>query len=438
MTIKALWFITLFFLAILGAGLWMLEDTTVHRVTIAAGSRSGGAFAMARAIAEVAREHHPSLQVNVVESLGSLQNMDLLERGHIDLATVQADTAMPRSARMVATLYQDVFQLIVRKDPDGEQSIENVQDLHGRRIALPPQGSGQRRSFAFLASHYGLKSSDYEDLAMSSGSANWALIDGAVDAVFRVRACGNRSIMKLIDAVDVGLVPIDQAAAMRHKEPVLETAMIPMGCYQGHPALPGRDLMTVGVPRLLVAAADLDSEVVSLITSVLFERRRELVHRTPLAGFISAPDRTGGTSIPLHPGARKFYDRDRPSFFQENAEPIALVVTVAALMVSGLFQLTARKKRRRVDQYNRAVLTLGVEARTASSHEAVTRLKERLFQVAGSVVDDAETGQISTDGFQFFAFTWGVANGAIDERKAELQDPSRPPGEQRPSTGGAK
>ena len=41
-------------------------------------------------------------------------------------------------------------------------------------------------------------------------------------------------------------------------------------------------------------------------------------------------------SLPTHPGAQAFYDRDKPSFIQENAEPLALMVTVFAMLLSSL------------------------------------------------------------------------------------------------------
>ena len=69
MSVKTLWFIALFLLSILGAGLWLLEGAAVHRVIIAAGPRSDGAYTIAQAIAEVAQEHHPSLEIEVVETL---------------------------------------------------------------------------------------------------------------------------------------------------------------------------------------------------------------------------------------------------------------------------------------------------------------------------------------------------------------------------------
>jgi TRAP transporter TAXI family solute receptor len=353
--------------------------------------------------------------------------MQLLEEGKVDLATVQAATPALPSARMIASLYQDVFQLVVRQggaaSAGGGKAIHSVAELRGRKIALPPGGGGQARSFWFLAEHYGLTPSDVEALPMSASAGNWAIKNRIVDAVFRVRAAGNPSIMELIASQDdLRLVPIEHAAAMRLREPALDRGIIPAGSYQGDPPVPQDDLSTVSVARLLVAAVDLDEGVAATITSVLFERRRELFARTPTAGFITPPNRGAGMFIPLHAGAQTYFDRDQPSFFQENAEPIALIVTVAALMVSGLLQIGSGRKKRRVDQYNRVVLRLGAEVGTLTDRQRISRIKQELFDIAGRVVDDAEVGRISPDGFRLFSFSWEIVRGMVREQEAQVAE----------------
>ena len=417
---RALSAVALFVLAAFAAGMALRESTVSQRLTIAAGPDEGEAYALATAIGQVAERHYPRLVVEVVETSGAGENMRLLEEGRVELATVQADTRMGPRARMIAVLYPDVFQLIVRED----SGIRAVADLVGKRIALPPQAGGQYEIFWFLAEHYELDPADFRAVPMSAASAGWALADGAVDATFRVRAAGNPAILELIEEVPTRLVPIAQAAAMQLKRPALQPGTIPTGSYRGYPPLPESDLSTVAVQRLLIARADLDDAVVDKVTRVLFERRRELMNLTSLAGFIAPPSMGGGTFIPVHTGAQRFYDRDRPSFFQENAEPLALVLTLAVLMVSGLFQLGSRRKKRRIDLYNKEVLQLGARLDRSDDLEDVRRCRARLFELAAGVVDDAEVGLISPDGFNFFWFTWNMVNGMLEQRETALSGPT--------------
>ncbi|MEN8183803.1 MAG: TAXI family TRAP transporter solute-binding subunit [Myxococcota bacterium] len=223
-------------LAWVAAGIagWRLvgvQDTP--RLAIAAGPREGEAFRLAEAIAEVAaRRLH--LEVEVLETAGSAENVRLVEAGRVDLATVQADVEAATGLALVAPLYPDAFQLVVREDSE----IRGVADLAGHRIAIPPEGGGQFRSFWFLAGHYGLEAASLTALPMSAPAANFAMLEGAVDAVFRVRAPGNASVLELIRSAPVRLVPIEQGRALALKEPALGPGTIPSGSYRGHPPLP--------------------------------------------------------------------------------------------------------------------------------------------------------------------------------------------------------
>ena len=391
---------------------WQYERSREKTLTIAAGPVDGEAFGLASAIAEVVHRYNPGIRIVVLETRGSRQDMELLGTGRAQLAAVQADTRAAAGARLVAPLYPDAFQLVVRD----ESGIESVADLRGRKIALPPRGGGQYDTYWFLAEHYGLDADDFVALPMDTEAADFAMMVGAVDAVFRVRAPGNASIQALIANIPTHLVPIDQAAAMRLKQPALQLGSIPKGSYRGYPPLPEDDLPTAAVQRLLIASSDVDEDIVATITMTLFERRRDLLGITPLAGFVSSPDQTSGTFLPLHSGARRYYDREKPSFVQENAEPIALLFSFLVIAGSGLLRLATQRRKNRLDEYNRQLLVVWKEAEVTDDRGHLLQQRETLMGVLGKVVDDAEEGRITAEGFNIFSFTWEAVYESIRDK----------------------
>ena len=78
--------------------------------------------------------------------------------------------------RALATLYYDAYQLIVRDN----SGIREMEDIVGHRIAIPPEASGQNRSFWFLVDHYGLSADDLVALPISDEAANFAMHQGQV------------------------------------------------------------------------------------------------------------------------------------------------------------------------------------------------------------------------------------------------------------------
>jgi TRAP transporter TAXI family solute receptor len=407
-------------LALLALGilaLWVTGENQKYDLSIAAGQRSGQAFQLVTAIRTVTQRHHPEIRIEVFETRGSLQNARLLENRSVDMATTQSDLVLGLRAQLVAELYSDAFQLVVR----GDSGIRDISDLIGKRIALPPEGSSEYNAFQFLAKHYHLDTGQMEVFPGTEATTDWLFINGDVDALFRVRAPGDASVLRLIEDANARIVAIPQAAALRLKQPALQVGSIPKGSYNGRPAVPATDLETIAARRLLVASEDAPADVVSALTSVLFERRRELIDLLPLAGQITAPDRSGGTILPVHAGAQAYYDRDQPSFLQENAEPIALMVSVLVILASGYLQLSTRRRKRVMDGYNRELLVLAKSARRARSFKKLDECDSELAEFVGRIVSAAEGGQINSSEFNLFQFTYEAVEDAIRDREQQLE-----------------
>ncbi len=347
----------------------------------------------------------------MIETGGSLDNSRLMDDGYADLATFQADGSISTRANLIANLYPDAYQLIARRSAD----IRNVADLKGKTIALPSKGSAQFTSFWFLARHYGLDESNIKWLPMSNRSAEWALISEAVDAVFRVRAPGDATVKQLIERADITLVPIEQAPALHLRKAAIEPGRIPRGSYRGNPPLPENDLETASVNRLLVASSDMPPDVIYQITEVLFERRRELSELNTLASLITAPDTTGGTTLPLHDGAAQYYDREKPSIWSEQADVLRTLISLLAIFGSMMFAFRnwfQGAQKNRADAYNKDLIAL-FEAAEKGEHTA-EYCRSELGRILSQVVDDLDNDRISREGFDEFSFTWQAVSQLLE------------------------
>jgi uncharacterized protein len=398
-------------------GLWYWDTPREYRLFIAAGQRSGQAFQIAQALQQVSERHYPELTLEAFETRGALHNASLLDQGAVQLATIQADQASGRKARLVAELYPDTFQIVVRRD----SGIDSIDDLVGKRIALPPERSGEYESFWFVAKHYALGPDDLKIYTGTERTTDWLLINGDVDALFRVRAPGDASILNLIRRVNGKVIPIPQAAALRLQHPAFEAGVIPQGSYNGRPAIPERDEPTISVKELLVASDDVPADVIAKITSVLFEHRRELMDLVPLAGAIAAPGRTGEAYLPIHAGVWAFWNRDKPSFIQENAEAIALMISIAVVATSAYLQWVTRRRKRVMDAYNRELIELAKRARSAPDFETIDECNALLAGFVGRIVQAAEHGRINPTEFTLFNFTYDSVEDAIKDRLLQLE-----------------
>lgn len=406
--------------AITFGGLWWQETRRTHHLVIATGSKEGEYYAFAQALATVVTRHYPRIQIQVVESEGSLQNLELLEQQQVQLAIVQSDTPTKPDARAVAYLFPEVFHLIAR----AESNIATVNDLRGRRVALMPKGSGSYALFQALSRHYNLSETDFTPVILSPQAAYVALNQGEVDALFRVIALGNPATGDLLRSSRANLVAIDQVASLQLSLPYLESMLIPKGTYDGGVPIPSTDISVVGVRAVLVSHENVNSEVIQSVTQSLFEFRNELVSLYPRAATMRLPDAGENLGLPLHPGAKKYYNQDQPSFLVEYAELIGLLLSMAILLVSGFWQfhlwLSGRQKNR-ADMYNLEILEVIEHVQYITDLHQLEAARHRLFDILCKVVVDLDKDRISAESFQSFTFPWEVAIATIRHREMILR-----------------
>ena len=402
----------LFFSMGLGV-LWFYQSMNkIYHVRIAASKTGSDSYKLIKVAADVVERQYSNITFEFVPSLGSSQNLQLLEANQVQIAAVQADSRLIDDARLVANLFPDLFQLVVRQD----SGINKLADLRGKSLALPSASSGQYKSFWFLMNHYKLSEGDFDFKSMSSSAAAFALEQGTVDAIFRVRPPGSKSIQTLVDNVLVRILEIDQAKAMSLKLPSITTGIIPKGSYQGIPPIPERDIQSASVQRLLVARDDLDADVISSFTRVLFEQRKELLEKSTLSSFVQAPDIDKGTSIPMHIGALQYYSRDEPSFLQEQAEPMAFIITMLAVIFSGFMQLASRRHKALLQVYNAELSHVLKKAEHMTNKDELQNIADHLNDILKKISKDRTLGKITPEDFDFIAFSWQMARDEVNER----------------------
>jgi TRAP transporter TAXI family solute receptor len=413
------------------AGGWWWNSTRGRQpatLIVGAGPLRSDSHELMREIAEVVARHSATLRLVVRATQGSSTNISLLNSGEIDLATIRADTPVSARARLVADLFADRFQLLVR----ASSGLVAVPDLAGKRVAIPPFGTDEFRSFWVVADHYQLPVDTMRWLAMPFRDAADRLLSGQIDAIFTVRSLRDRNLLDLFEdaelkSVRVGFLAIEQARAIAIKRPFLSVADIPMGALSGSPAAPARDIVTSAVQRLLVARDEADADAVAELTRVMFEHRLDLAIRFALAADLRQPAQpnagAGGLGLSVHEGADRYYRRDEPSFLQENAEPLALGVTIAAMLFSGLLALRGRlvaRQKNRMDSYNCALLDIAARARSAGSAEELRRCRGDLTAVLETVVRALDSDEVTEECFQSFSLLWSSVRELVNDRAAEL------------------
>ncbi len=251
-----------------------------------------------------------SADVVLAESLES--QVDAMEDGKVDLALEDAETAYlaySRGTERSGSPHQRLravgvmFSIAVQVAVPASTGIERIDQLRGRRVDVGNPGGAAERASRIIFESHGLS---YEGMTPSFGGGNTLerFKSGDLDARVFYSAFKHPVIDTISREVDVRVLPIDRRAlgAIQERHHFLKTTTIPAGTYPRQTA----DVQTVGMDVLLLCRRDLPDGLVYDLTRALFDAVPTLVKAHEAASAIDV-ERGPTASIPLHPGAARYY-----------------------------------------------------------------------------------------------------------------------------------
>ncbi|MEE4111244.1 MAG: TAXI family TRAP transporter solute-binding subunit [Desulfobacteraceae bacterium] len=280
------------------------------------GGPTGGTFnTFANAMAVQVPKVNANIKASAVGSGGSVENVKRVHKGEsefglcyavdLDLAAkgqLPQDTATYPDVRTLGYLYGAPAQLVVRVDA----GIKSAMDLKGKRVALGNAGSGAAASAERFFRHIGLWDTINPEFLGYSQAAS-AFQDGKIDAFWVLVGYPNRSIIEAAVQVKIALVDVglDAEKTNFYDAFAYGPKVIPAGVY-------GKDMpacKTFQDATILVANKDLPEELVYAVMKTLWSADGMAAVTSASKAFDEMNLENGfeGTSVPLHPGAVKFW-----------------------------------------------------------------------------------------------------------------------------------
>jgi hypothetical protein len=209
---------------------------------------------------------------------------------------------MPR-LRAIASLFPEVLHVVVRSD----SPIRSIAGLAGRTVAVGETGSGTLVNSKMLLAAAGFGENDVNRKNLRPAQAAEEMKAGTVDAVILAGSYPVPAIEELAAAMPIRLVPITGgvAAKLESQFGFYEPATIPAGSYRNVDT----DTPAVGFHALWVVGADADADLIYNITRAVWSEggARLFAAIGPVGKEIRLADALKGISLPLHPGAERFY-----------------------------------------------------------------------------------------------------------------------------------
>jgi TRAP transporter TAXI family solute receptor len=259
----------------------------------------------------------PGLVAVAQATQGSMENLRLVSGGQLDSGFAQADLAAmayggtgafaengPMSRlRVIASLFPEVLHVVVPV----ESPVRTIAGLAGKVVAVGEAGSGTAVNSKVLLAAAGFGDSDVTRKNLRPAQAAEEMKAGTVDALILAGSYPVPAIQELAAAMPIRLLPIAGgiAAKLQQEFSFYAPATIPAGVYRNVDT----DTPSVGFSALWVVDADASADFIYDITRAVWSVRAAQLFAglEPIGRQIKLANALKGVSLPLHPGAQRYY-----------------------------------------------------------------------------------------------------------------------------------
>jgi hypothetical protein len=290
------------------------------RITIGGGSPGAIYYLFAAAAARVFSKHYPEFMVNSASVGGSAENAVLLGKEEQEFGIMSNDTAYHAyngieefsgkaclNLRAVTGGYAYGMNLIVLED----SPIQSYRDIVGKRACVGPAGGSYHFHVGRIMSlGYGIDiSKAITQVHMNYNQAPDALRDGVVQAIFNpagiIPETRGGGTYNLAVQRKVRFISIDEEAIkkIQAKYPYFLKVILEPGFFPNQ----SKPYMLLAVPAIVGTHKNVSDDVVYKFVSAIYDNKTELLQMFPGGKDFVDESKIKSLSIPLHPGAIKYY-----------------------------------------------------------------------------------------------------------------------------------
>lgn len=308
-----LWFILLVVFFITGCG----SESKAERINIATATSGGVYYSMGNAMAQLFNEKIPRIQVSAQATAGTPQNIILMQKKEAEIAFAQSGVVYDafngkemfkdkpnKNLRSITHLYPNVVHIIVKED----SGITSIKQFEGKKIVPGAIGSATEINSREILNLYNLDYKGAKNVQvdyLGNSEAGDALKNGHVDGIIIASGLPAAAVMDAASSIKIKLLSIEPEIIKNiiAEKPWYYEFLIPKGTYMGQT----EDVRTVAVANILICRSDLSETFVYSLTKAIYENTTTLENSHKAASDITLKNSQKGLSIPLHPGAEKYY-----------------------------------------------------------------------------------------------------------------------------------
>ena len=245
---------------------------------LAAGPAGGAYETVAQDYAEIlARD---DIQLDILDTAGSVENAGLLNAGEVDAAFLQGGIRVDANrAEAVGAVFFEPLIFLVN---EGADIPRNPALWSGLRINSGAPGSGTAAAFRDFEQAVGLSEADNAHFSIAYVDAAAALLAGALDIAVFVAPIEAPYLKAAYEEPGLRVLALDHVEAISRRLEYATVVTVPAGGMSLDPVLPPRPINLVAIEARLVVRPDLHPALINRLAMAAIELHGQGVSlRTP-------------------------------------------------------------------------------------------------------------------------------------------------------------
>lgn len=294
------------FIGLLLVSIWWLGPAPPRKIILATGPTEG-------TYATLGKEYQQQLkaiglEVELVHTNGSVDNLKKLLDGRVDVAFVQGGAHREQSIPIeplcaLAAVGREPLFVFSRKD----LSLAKLSDCLGMKVCVGAPSSGTAALARLILKEHGITQENTDLIGASLLESVQRLKKGTADIAFFVLAPGNPLVEELMRS-NCTLLTFQRRAAYAHHFPYLTQVTLPEGALDLKSNYPRQDEALLAPTTQIVSRKDLHPQVVERVLGAARNVHAQSGFLQPEMQFPSEE----GMDLRLHPAARRYMTRGEP------------------------------------------------------------------------------------------------------------------------------
>jgi TRAP transporter TAXI family solute receptor len=289
-----------------------MADLIIYCDTFGTGGIGGSFFSVGRAISKVIN-HYSWIKAKTEPTGGGIENVILAGEKRIALGITQSDVAIHAfyGTREFSDSYPNIravcgaHQLDLQIFALQKNRIKSIADLKGKKVALGAPGGASQWVSRIVLEQYGITDRDVMPQYLSISNAIDALSQEKIDAVFYLSGGPSSALLTFAERIEITFLPIEieKLKGIVEQCPYWTFSQIVTNTY----ARQRENIPTLGVPCILITHKDVGEDAIYSIVKSILEHTDEIAEEHPAGAEYCIENALRGITIPVHPGAQKYY-----------------------------------------------------------------------------------------------------------------------------------